>query len=404
MNVKLMMRYSTFYIILLLLTGQTLFAQLSISSCDSLIKEKQFLSAFECVQSIDAENENPDIVLKKVDLALNYNIKTIRNHLFAFVDLREGEELEQLRRVLKDESFSFYEFKPDTILLRLIQKYPSDYRLAKSLGDFYYNTYKNMGDHWFVPARELLEKFNGYYGAAYENGVFDAKSLYALAFYSSIFKNYDQAQVWYEKSLKLNPDDALTAYGAGANRLLNKHPEEGIVNMKHAYELFSDSLKKGDAARILGIMYYKANRKDDALEMFEKSDLLSPQYHPNQMFLLRSQLQAGEEEPALKLAKVIFDQAPVDPDVPDELLEMFRKEGEGELLETIFKSLLKEYRHNHEANGNLRFHYGKLLYLEANSKKAVRMFKKSRSQFSKALPPEHHVFKMLDDMIEKINR
>ncbi len=403
-NLKLTMRYITLYTILLLLSGHILFAQSGVESCDSLVAKKQYLSAFDCLHGADSENENVDIVLKKVELALNHNVKTIRNHMFAFVDLREGEELDELKETLKDENFPFFAFKPDSVLLKLIPIYPNDYRLVKALGDFYYNTYKSMGDRWFIPARELLEKFNSYYSTAYENDIYDARSLYALAFYNSIFEDYDQAQKWYEKSLRLEPDDALTAYGAGANSLLNKNPEEGIKQMKHAYELFSDSLKKGDAARILGIMYYKTNSKEDALEMFKKADSLSPQYHPNQMFLLRSQLQMGKEEPALELAKVIFDQAPVDPDVPDELLEMFRREGEGELLETIFKSLLKEYKHNHEANGNLRFHYGKLLYLEGDSKKAVKMFKKSRSQFSKALPPEHHVFKMLDDMIEKINR
>jgi hypothetical protein len=82
---------------------------------------------------------------------------------------------------------------------------------------------------------------------------------------------------------------------------------------------------------------------------------------------------------------------------------MFRSEGEGELLATLFSNLLQQYRHNPEANGNIRFHYGKLLYLEGYHKKAVKMFRKSKKQFQKTLPRDHHVFKMLDDMIEKIN-
>ncbi len=149
-------------------------------------------------------------------------------------------------------------------------------------------------------------------------------------------------------------------------------------------------------------MYYKSGMKEKALEMFDSADKLSPAYHPNQMFLLRSQLQLGEDRAALALAKTIFDQAPVEPGVPDELLEMFRSEQKGKLLEVLFKTLLKDYRHDPEANGNIRFHYGKLLYLEGYHKKSVKMFKRSRSQFRKTLPPDHHVFKMLDDMIEKI--
>jgi hypothetical protein len=66
--------------------------------------------------------------------------------------------------------------------------------------------------------------------------------------------------------------------------------------------------------------------------------------------------------------------------------------------------LLEEYKYNPEANGNIRFHYGKLLYLEGHHRKAVRMFKKAREYFSEALPPDHHVFKMLDDMIAEIRQ
>ncbi len=159
-NLKLTMRYITLYTILLLLSGHILFAQSGVESCDSLVAKKQYLSAFDCLHGADSENENVDIVLKKVELALNHNVKTIRNHMFAFVDLREGEELDELKETLKDENFPFFAFKPDSVLLKLIPIHPNDYRLVKALGDFYYNTYKSMGDRWFIPARELLEKFN----------------------------------------------------------------------------------------------------------------------------------------------------------------------------------------------------------------------------------------------------
>jgi len=401
-GLKLGMKQFLLFFILLFLPI-ILFAQKGLQKCDSLVTEKQYLSAFECYDKADPENSEPDVVMKKAELALDYNVKSIRNHLFAFVDLRPVEELDTLRKVLKNDSFRFYEFKIDSVLLRLSERYPGNFQLVKTLGDFYYITYREMGDNWFISAKQLLNKFYDLYLKAYENGVYDARSLYGIAFYHSVFENYEEAESWYGRSLALKPDDPLTAYGMGVNCLLNRKPEKGIEPMRTAFQLYSDPLKKGDAARVLGIMYYKTDRKQKALEMFQKADSLSPAYHPNQMFLLRSQLQMGQDKPALELAGVIFDQAPVDPDVPDELLEMFRIEGEGELLATLFSNLLQQYRHNPEANGNIRFHYGKLLYLEGYHKKAVKMFRKSKKQFQKTLPRDHHVFKMLDDMIEKIN-
>ena len=393
---------SKHYFIIFIFYSFSLTAQKNIQSCDSLQAERQYLSAFECLQNIDPDNSDPETVLKKTNLALEYNVRSIQNHLFEFVDMPDDKDLNDFKNSTNQTGAYFFEFKIDTVLLKLIEKDSSDYRLVKALGDFYYNTFQTIGDNWFLPARTLLEKFNESYHLAWQNGIYDANSLYAMAFYYSVFEDYGNASYWYERSLELEPDDPLVAYGLAVNNLLNKQPEKGIEPMEHAYHLFKDSLKKGDAARILGIMYYQTNHKELALKMFLKADSLSPFYHPNQMFLLRSQLQMGQQEPAIALAKIIFAQAPVDPDVPDELLEMFRTEGEGKLLETLFRSLLKEYKHNPEANGNLRFHYGKLLFLEGNPRRSVRMFKKSRSQFRKVLPPGHHVFKMLNDMIERI--
>jgi hypothetical protein len=87
------MRYIVF--VFSLFFSFTLFAQGDPVRCDSLREQGKYLSAFECLQDMDPDNRVPDIVLKKVDLALNYNVKTIRNHLFAFVDLRDGENLEE---------------------------------------------------------------------------------------------------------------------------------------------------------------------------------------------------------------------------------------------------------------------------------------------------------------------
>ncbi len=223
------------FLILLFVGFHGVYAQTGTLHCDSLIQTKQYLSAYECLQGIDGENKDVDIVLKKTELALTYNIRTIRNHLFAFVDMRKGENFDDLKEALKSENFPFFEFKIDTVLQKLIEKYPDDYRLVKALGDFYYNTYKTMGDHWFIPAKQLLNKFYRNYLNAYEHGVFDAKSLYALAFYNSVFGNYDGADEWYRRSLELDAKDALTVYGYGVNCLLNKKASDGIRPMLVAY-------------------------------------------------------------------------------------------------------------------------------------------------------------------------
>jgi tetratricopeptide (TPR) repeat protein len=356
------------------------------------------------LQQIDAANKNPDAVMAKFNLAMNYHVHTIRYHLFAFADLREGENVDDLKKSASTLQQPHFEVKIDSVLMSLIRHYPEDGRLYKALGDYYYAVYKSYGDQWFISARQLLEESYLHLLKAYGLNCTDAQSLYVLGYYNSLFESYHEAEMWYLRSLQLNPHAPLVYYNLGVNYLLNKQAEKGIQPMEEAFKLFNDSLKKSDAARVLGIMYYKSKNKEQALVCFELADAFSPAYHPTQMFLLRSRLQMNQVEQALKLAKIIFDQAPFDPDVPDELLEMFRMEGKGDLLANLFENLMKEYRGQHEAIGNVRFHYGKLLYLEGEPAKSLRMFKKSYNSFKKVLPANHHVFDMLEEMMIRIRK
>ncbi|MBI9064872.1 MAG: hypothetical protein JEZ14_22995 [Marinilabiliaceae bacterium] len=370
---------------------------------DSLIAKGQYATAFEKLDKQDPVNKNNGLVIKKCELAMNYYLSSMKYHAFSFVNLRADETIEELRSYSHTNVQKMIPFTIDSVLLSAIEQEPENYCLHKTLGDFYYKVFLDFGDRWYLPSEELLEKSKQYFLMAYKHRVYDYYSLYALGYYHTLFENYHEAQQWFLLSIKENPNEPLTAYNLAVSYLFDGLFKEGIQYAQQAYVQYNDSLKKGDAARITGILLFNNQEFDEALKYFTEANALSPDYRPNQLYLLRSLLNRNMDGQAYKLALEVLLPSLHDPDIPDEYVELFQQQQKQELLTTIFKDVLKKYPKDYEAKGNIRFHYGKLLYKEGHSGKAFRMFKKSRKDFEMVFPADHPVFQSLDQMIQQLS-
>ncbi|MCG8578379.1 MAG: hypothetical protein MI866_00580 [Bacteroidales bacterium] len=381
---------------LFLLLSKTAEAQ---NNIDSLIQSGQYLAAFECLANSDSLNVTQS--LQKVDLALNYHLNCQYYRHFSFVNLRKGESLEELR---KDNVYGAtpVELHIDSVLLRLYDENPEDYRISKILGDFYNRVYYDFGDSWGERSEALLEKSNSYYLQAFENGIVDYYSLYALGYYQSLFQNYFEAQNWFLKSLSLNPDVALTNYSLAVTYLFDGLPQKGISYSERAYELYTDSISKSDAARIAGILHLKNQQLIQANDFFLKADMLNPNYKPNQMYLLKSSLLMGNDSICENLGRDILVSSPYSPEVPEEFNTLFLQEDRVTLLCTIYDEVLIKLLGNHEACGNIRFHYGKLLYKTGEKRKAKNMIKLSKRDFEKVFEMDHQVFDAIEQTLDRL--
>ena len=120
-----------------------------------LVKNKQYNSAFKMLNEVDQENENPKIVLRKVDILLNFYVSSSQHQMFGLKDLKENETIEQLREEpLVD---TYYKFEINSILEKLIKNYPTNWDLYKTLGSYYFDVYTHFGEEWIKPKEELLE-------------------------------------------------------------------------------------------------------------------------------------------------------------------------------------------------------------------------------------------------------
>ena len=248
-------------------------------------------------------------------------------------------------------------------------------------------------------AKALLDKSYSYYLKAYENGIYDYYSLYALGYYQTLSQNYFEAQRWFLKSLEVKPKEALTNYNLAVTYLFDGLPNKGISYSIKAYEMYADSLKKGDAARITGILYSKIGDNTQALNYFYRANELSPNYRPNQMYLLKSYLQLDKDSLAVQLAYEVLITTLHGPEIAEEYIEMFGQFNKEELLYQVFDRTLLTHSSDAEACGNICFHYGKVLYKKGRKHDSKQMIKRSKKYFLKVFDKNHQVFEAIDQML-----
>jgi len=363
---------------------------------DSLMANQQYLSAYEYL--LKQQEQDAELMLKKVDLALNYHLQSYYHKAFAFVNLREGESLENLKNRLVNEPTPFA-FNVDSALLNMELNYPDNFKVKKALGDFYNRVYYDFGDRWGEKSEVLLEKSNSYYLAAFENGVYDYHSLYALGYYQSLFENYFSAQNWFKKSLLEKPDEALTNYSLAVTYLFDGLPRQGVSFAKQAYELYADSLSKADAARITGILYLKSEQLHEARYFFEQADKLHANYRPNQLYYLKTLVLLNDDNTAVEVAGKVLSASLYSPELPEELNSLFLSENKAGLLRQVYDQVLVHHEHNKEACGNINFHYGKLLYKVGKVRGAKRKIKQARKDFEVVFDKNHQVFEAIDQTL-----
>ena len=236
----------------------------SIKDVELLVEKQQYLSAFQELEAMDPNNENPDIVIQKTDIVLSGFVKSINHKIFGLCDLKPGENLDALRAKAQNVTQKVFMFQADKILNRLLDRDSKNTKLIKALGNYYYEVYLHYGKNG-ADNQPVLAQSKVYFIQLEQYEPLDSYYLNAIGVAYLSESNFNEAEKYFRKAISFDPKEAKSHYNL-AFSLMKGHGNvnEAIEEAKMAYQLYEHPYPKADAARLLGVLYDRIDNLAEA--------------------------------------------------------------------------------------------------------------------------------------------
>lgn len=388
------------YLFVFIVINTNSFAQSDvIENANKLIENKNYESAFNVLNDADPNNDNPEIVITKTDLFLTYFVSSIMHQLFALKDLETNEEISDIRGSNGD--FSMFEFSPDSLLSRLIKKHPNNYKLHKSLGNFYHEIHLKYPKQWLEPDSIVVERFSTNYKTAYEHGIYDYWSSYGIGYSFLIKQDYKNAIPYLEKSIELNDEFPSSHYNLAYAYLYLDMREKAIENAKMAMDLYDEPQFKADAAIMIAVTYSE-------MDQFEKSwghYVLADKINSNDYYTIKPLLDLEvrlEKDSYKERTKEFFLLAPGNPTIFKDLMSIYWAYKKQVELIDFFDNQHKNFLQDNKVNGNLYFYKAKIQYDGEDYINAKLNFLKAEKILKNVFEPNHRVFQIIESYTKEI--
>lgn len=379
----------------------------TLSICESiaqepvdLIEQRKYESAFKLLKDRDPDNLNPEIVIQKVDLAINYFVTSIMHHKFAFKDLSPGEDLSGIRGT--NSKYHTYSLPVDSILTKLIDRYPENMNLRKMLGIYYYDVHYRYGSQWYIPEDSLINLFREHLIIAYQNGIYDDKTLYMIGYANLLNGDYMEAINFFKLSLELNEDAADCHYSLAHTFMVINEWQEALYHAHKSMTLFDNNCRQGDAARMVAFAFEELGNLPKALDFYRTSN----RYCPNQYATIKPMLSVtsriGNKDDLTMHAKDLLDLDPDNPRIFQDLLEIFYNiDAQLELVQFLNHQLIP-YDDNTLVKAYLHFYQGVIHYDLRDKYNARACFEAARSLFNQVYREGHEIFPTIQSYLNSL--
>jgi tetratricopeptide (TPR) repeat protein len=369
-----------------------------IKQADSLVSLNKFNSAFLVLRDADSGNDNPAIALKKSRIALDYFVTAIMHHIFAFIDLKPGENISNYRR--KVGSYSMYPLEINNIMLKLIKKYPRNWALYQMLGEYYYEVSYKYDGKWDESNDSLYAKSSRNYKIAIANNVYDSKSFYVLGYIDLFQKKYDSAIQNFMRSLSLNDTDATTNYNLAYAYLYKNKRDSTIKYGMKAFSFYENGPYKADAATMVGVTYKELGNKEKSLEYLEKALIVYPNLD-NITGALSLSLELGLFPKAQDISEKLFNLGPDNPTTLQTVTSVYFKYHKQDKLPLFFSKIEKDQK-SFQVLGNIYFHEA-IFYKDIEDKENCRKyFKLAKKQMENDSKKNEKPLELINQELNKL--
>lgn len=371
-----------------------------IEETDKLILDQQYGTAFKLLNQF--ENSNIDVVLKKVELALNYFAISTHHEIFAFRNLAPGERLEDVRG--QEGVYDYYVFQIEQALKELISKYPEEWRLHKALGEYFYEVFLKYGGRIERSEEELLDEAYKYYQTAFTHDLFDFKSLYFLGFYELRNEQNEEAIEYFLQALAIGDEShglyPSANYNLAYAYLQEDKVEEALNYALAAYEYYEDPFYKADAGKLGGLLYARLGEAENAISYYNLSIELNPRDFYTLYYLLELYLEKKSIESANMTAEKIFLLEPENPSLPREILYAYLDYDCVAELIVLFTGWEKDFVADDLIYGNILFYKSQCYYFLSDLDGANNALTRAEESFVCYYPADHEVFTVIEILRE----
>ncbi|WP_303917606.1 lipopolysaccharide assembly protein LapB [Draconibacterium sediminis] len=377
------------------------FAQKSaLEEASELVEAKKYESAYNVLNRADARNENPDITIAKTDLLLNYFVTSIMHQLFAIKDLEPNEDILDVRGSAGD--FTMFTFPADTILLKLIDKYPDNYELKKELGFYYHEAHLKYQGNWLIPDSDVINKFKSLYLDAYENGVFDYWSTYGIGYAYLMNQDFKASIPYFKKSVELKQEYPSSHYNLAYAYLYTDQREKAIESAQNAMKLYEFAEYKADAARMIAVIYQELEENEKAIDFYKQADKIQANDYYTLKPLLEMEL-ALNKTSYTERTKQFFLIDPGNPTIYKDLMSIYWSNEKVDELMEFLTTQHDEFATDDKVNGNLYFYSAVIQFDKEEYSKSKQNFEKAREIFVKVFEKDHGVFEAIDSYVKEMN-
>ncbi len=373
-------------------------AQKVIKKANSLILNKKYETAFKKLNQYDPNNKDLSIFLKKYEIVSKYAISSKQHRSYALRDLGKKENLKSLRINVND--LHFYNLNVDLIFDSLLKINSDDCELNQLASDHLFDAHLKFGDNWVRPENEYLKQMAIYSEKTIKGNCVNEMSYYKIGYYLINVGKYKESIYFLYQSILKNDKNPMYHYNLSLSYIMTKAPASALVHAKKAYELYTDSLYKSDASRLLAEAYYQNKYIDSAIMFYEKAEELDSTTLNNITSLLSIYLRTSNkkaDDVFMKIHKI----DPTNPAIYNQLEQIYGNIGlENELIKK-YEGLLNTYSTDIEVQANLKYYLARLYSLD-NKEKAIETYLQAKSNFEKVYKADHPVFGSIEKSVSQL--
>jgi tetratricopeptide (TPR) repeat protein len=363
---------------------------------DQLISQKQYQSAWTFLHGEAESLDMGDMILKKTELTLLYYAKTNLHQMFAFADLRENEELSDVRK--REAEFDFKLYDPAGALSMVIKENPDRREAYYWLAEYYHQVMTLYGEEWGKPQDELRSLIIANFRMATALGM-KREEIYSKLSYTELLSgNWEAAVEDIQKALEYNNSNPAYYHDLAVAHLNMDKINEALGFADKAINLYSNPYYKADSTFLASTIALHLGDRDSAESYLKKGALLSPDDYRFPDRLIRLNLNNSEYDKAREAAGDLFALYPENPANCTTIIQYFYSIDKLNETSEFFEKQIEIYTDKPEILGNLYFHKAIVARYQGLNDEALESFTVAESEFAKVYSPDNQVFQSIENM------